>query len=176
MRGVLGRRACARNGAVSTQAACAAVVFRFAVIFPYVELVHFFWAGLVLGAGLSSTAAHASGAGAQHYPDVVAAKIVPRAAESFDFDVTISSPYDTPQRYAGAFRVLGKDGTVFGVRKLAHDHAYEQPFTRDLHGVSIPSGVRTVVIQARDQNSAMADTRSSWPSLGGRGTGIDGLP
>ncbi len=87
----------------------------------------------------------------QKYPDVVSATVRPRAPDIFDFDVTVSSPYDTPQRYADAFRVTGKDGVVFGERRLLHDHAGEQPFTRDLYGVKIPSGVRTVVIQARDQ-------------------------
>jgi hypothetical protein len=87
----------------------------------------------------------------QKFPDVVAAKVQPRAADTFDFDVTVSSPYDTPTRYADAFRVLGKNGVVFGERKLLHDHAGEQPFTRDLYGVKIPPGIRAVVIQARDQ-------------------------
>lgn len=32
-----------------------------------------------------------------------------------------------------------------------HDHAGEQPFTRDLYGVRIPRGVRAVTVQARDQ-------------------------
>lgn len=87
----------------------------------------------------------------QKYPDVVAAKVRPSGIDTFNFDVTISSPYDTPQRYADAFRVLGNDGTVYGERKLLHDHASEQPFTRDLYGVKIPRAVRVVVIQARDQ-------------------------
>jgi hypothetical protein len=34
---------------------------------------------------------------------------------------------------------------------LWHDHQGEQPFTRDLYGVKIPSDVQTVRIQARDQ-------------------------
>ena len=34
---------------------------------------------------------------------------------------------------------------------LLHDHADEQPFTRDLHGVTIPVGVRTVRVQGRDK-------------------------
>ena len=87
----------------------------------------------------------------QKYPDVVSVKAHARGADKFDFDVTVSSPYDTPQRYADAFRAIDKDGTVFGVRKLFHDHATEQPFTRDLYGVSIPAHVHTVVIQAKDQ-------------------------
>jgi hypothetical protein len=63
----------------------------------------------------------------------------------------VSSPYDTPQRYADAFRVMDKSGTVYGERILLHDHAGEQPFTRDLYGVKIPRAVKAVVIQARDQ-------------------------
>lgn len=90
--------------------------------------------------------------GTQKFPDVVSAKVTPRGAQVFDFDVTVSSPYDTPQRYADAFRVMGRDGKVYGERILFHDHADEQPFTRDLYGVKIPAGVRTVVIQARDKH------------------------
>jgi len=40
---------------------------------------------------------------------------------------------------------------VLGERILLHDHAGEQPFTRDLYGVRIPRGIRTVSVQARDQ-------------------------
>lgn len=87
----------------------------------------------------------------QQFADIVAVKVQPRGAGKFDFDVTVSSPYDTAQRYADAFRVMGKDGKVYGERKLLHDHATEQPFTRGLYGVSIPVAVRSVVVQARDQ-------------------------
>jgi hypothetical protein len=69
----------------------------------------------------------------------------------FNFDVTISSPYDTPSRYADGFRVTTKEGEVLGERKLWHDHQSEQPFTRDLYSVKIPSKVKTVLVQARDQ-------------------------
>lgn len=95
--------------------------------------------------------AQAAGTPQQEHPDVVAAKVRSTGAEAFDFDVTVSSPYDTPQRYADAFRVVGKDGVVYGERILLHDHAGEQPFTRDLYGVRIPRSVRVVVVQARDQ-------------------------
>lgn len=87
----------------------------------------------------------------KRYPDVLAVKVRPGGAGSFDFEVTISSSYDTPQRYADAFRAVGKDGRVFGERVLLHDHADEQPFTRDLYGVTIPPEVHVIVIQARDQ-------------------------
>ena len=106
---------------------------------------------LVLGACLAAFPARAADPTLQKYPDVVAAKAHTRGGDSFDFDVTVSSPYDTPRRYADAFRVLGKDGAVLGERILLHDHAGEQPFTRDLYGVRIPRGIRTVTVQARDQ-------------------------
>ena len=87
----------------------------------------------------------------QKYPDVVAVKVQARGSDTFNFDVTVSSPYDSPQRYADAFRVLGPQGEVYGERLLAHDHAGEQPFTRDLCGVKVPKGVRRVSVQGRDQ-------------------------
>jgi hypothetical protein len=87
----------------------------------------------------------------QRFPDVVSVKVQARSQDTFVFDVTVSSPYDTPQRYADGIRVLGSNSQVLGERKLLHDHADEQPFTRDLSGVKIPLGVRAVVIQARDQ-------------------------
>jgi hypothetical protein len=92
-----------------------------------------------------------SGAAEQQYPDVVAVEVHARAPDRFDFDVTVSSPYDTPQRYADAFRVTGKEGKIYGERILLHDHADEQPFTRDLYGVTIPTGIKSVTVQARDQ-------------------------
>lgn len=85
------------------------------------------------------------------YPDVVEARVRSRGADVFDFDVTVSSPYDTPQRYADGFRIAGRDGAVYGERKLLHDHATEQPFARDLHGVKVPRGLRSVLVQARDR-------------------------
>jgi len=105
----------------------------------------------VLPAALLGAAGRAAAAPEQRFPDVVSAKVRARGGNAFDFDVTVSSPYDTPARYADAFRVTGADGKVFGERILWHDHAGEQPFTRDLYGVRIPAGVRTVQIQARDR-------------------------
>lgn len=103
--------------------------------------------------GLVAPATHAADLSSQKHPDVIAAKVQPRGADKFDFDVTVSSPYDTPQRYADAFRVMNADGTVYGERVLLHDHAAEQPFTRDLYGINVPAGVRSVVVQARDRKN-----------------------
>lgn len=86
----------------------------------------------------------------QLYPDVVAVEISQDGEGTYRLDVTVSSPYDTPERYADAWRVLAPDGSELGVRELTHDHANEQPFTRSLTGVEIPSGVTEVTVQGRD--------------------------
>mgnify|MGYP001225202540 CR=1 FL=1 len=105
---------------------------------------------LALAAFAACAPCAANAAGEQRHPDVVSVKAKPAGGDRFDFDVTVSSPYDTPQRYADAFRVTTLKGAVLGERILLHDHSSEQPFTRDLYGVSIPAGVRTVRVQARD--------------------------
>ncbi|WP_298827214.1 hypothetical protein [uncultured Piscinibacter sp.] len=107
----------------------------------------------VLGALLSGSPLPVLAAGSteQKYPDVVAVEVRAAGTNTFDFDTTVSSPYDSPQRYADAFRIMSREGSVFGERVLFHDHASEQPFTRDLYGVKIPADVTVVVVQARDK-------------------------
>ncbi|WP_219419632.1 hypothetical protein [Pseudonocardia nigra] len=94
-----------------------------------------------------SAAADAAG---QRFPDIVEVEAT-RTGDGYSFAVTVSSPYDTPERYADAFRVRAQDGTVYGVTELTHDHATEQPFTRSLSNVTIPAEVTSVVVEGRDQ-------------------------
>lgn len=103
------------------------------------------------GTPASDTPADDSGAVTeQRFPDIVDVAVT-GSAPTFSFAVTVSSPYDSPERYADAFRVRGEDGTVYGVTELTHDHATEQPFTRSLSGVTLPAGVSSVVVEGRDQ-------------------------
>lgn len=83
------------------------------------------------------------------FPEVIDAVITP-TGDTFRVEVTISSPYDSPERYADAWRVKASDGTELAVRELTHDHAGEQPFTRSLDGVEIPADVTVVVVEGRD--------------------------
>lgn len=85
------------------------------------------------------------------FPDVLAGSVEIESGGTFTVSATISSPYDSPERYADAFRVIAADGTVLGVRELLHDHAGEQPFTRSLTGVEIDEDVSEVTIEGRDQ-------------------------
>ena len=85
----------------------------------------------------------------QQFPDILDVVVTPQG-DTFRFDVTVSSPYDTPERYADAWRVVAPDGTELGVRELTHDHAAEQPFTRSLTDVVIPPDVTEVTVEGRD--------------------------
>lgn len=87
------------------------------------------------------------------FPDVVGATAERAGDGSWTFSATLSSPYDTPDRYADAWRVVGPDGEVYGIRELTHDHANEQPFTRSQSGIVVPDGVTAVTVEGRDQVS-----------------------
>lgn len=88
--------------------------------------------------------------GVQLYPDIVDATFTVAEDGTYRFDVTVSSPYDSEDRYADAWRVKDGSGTVYGIRELTHPHANEQPFTRSLAGVEIPPGVDLVTVEGRD--------------------------
>jgi N-acetylmuramoyl-L-alanine amidase len=83
------------------------------------------------------------------YPDVVGVD-VSAVGRTFSFEVTLSSPYDNADRYADAWRVIGDDGKVYGVRVLTQDHARDQPFARSWGEVEIPDTVGSVTVEARD--------------------------
>lgn len=87
------------------------------------------------------------------FPDVVDATLTRSGNDTFTLDVTMSSPYDSPDRYADGWRVLAPDGTELGTHLLTHDHASEQPFTRTQSDLKIPEGVATVTVEGRDQVS-----------------------
>ena len=84
------------------------------------------------------------------FPTVVDVSASTSDGVSWRFDVTLLSEYDSPVRYADAWRVLDADDNELGIRVLAHDHASEQPFTRST-SVEIPSEINLVFIEGRDQ-------------------------
>lgn len=86
-------------------------------------------------------------AGSPEVVDVAAAK----EGGDWRFDVTVRHGDDGWDHYADAWRVVGPDGEVYGLRVLAHPHDDEQPFTRSLSGLSIPDGVTEVTVEAKDK-------------------------
>jgi hypothetical protein len=107
--------------------------------------------------GDDATTAAAEAAGV---PDVVSAVATQEAEGTWTFSVTVSSPYDSPERFADAWRVLDPEGNQLAERTLAHDHAGEQPFTRSLPNVSIPPNVERVTIEARDSRDGYGTGKS----------------
>lgn len=95
---------------------------------------------------------------ATFFPDIEDVSVSPTGTNLFDFAVTVSSPYDTPEQYADGWRVLAPDGTVLGEHTLTHDHAAEQPFTRTQSGVEIAEGIAEVTIEGRDQANGYGGT------------------
>jgi hypothetical protein len=54
------------------------------------------------------------------------------------------------KHYANKWDVVAPDDSVLGTRTLYHPHVNEQPFTRSLSGVKIPTGIDRVTIRAHD--------------------------
>ena len=86
------------------------------------------------------------------FPDVVDVQVTAAGDGEFEVATTLSSPYDSPERYADAWRVLDPDGNELGKRELTHDHAEEQPFTRS-ETIAIPADVDQITVEGRDQVS-----------------------
>lgn len=102
-------------------------------------------------AGAAARACASGDSSPEEFPDVLDATGERGDDGLWTFTVTLSSPYDTPERYADGWRILGPDCTEYGVHTLTHDHANEQPFTRRQTGVAIPDDVDEVVVEGRDQ-------------------------
>ena len=83
--------------------------------------------------------------------DVVGVKVRQQGKGTYRFDVTLRHDDEGWDHYADRWQVVGKDGTVYASRVLAHPHVNEQPFTRSKSGVAIPSGISQVVIVAHDK-------------------------
>ncbi|MGB7450034.1 MAG: hypothetical protein WA892_13035 [Ornithinimicrobium sp.] len=100
----------------------------------------------------------------QKYPDIVEVEVDKQSADTASLSVTVSSPYDSPERYADGWRVMDQDGQVLSEHTLGHDHANEQPFTRTQSGVTIPAGTEQLTIEGRDQENGYGGetVTASW--------------
>lgn len=116
-----------------------------------------------VAAGTSTLSRHAPTPSPRGQPDVETATLTPGGDGAYDVEVTISSAYDSPERYADGWRVLTDDGQVLGTHELAHHHADEQPFTRTQTGLQIPPDVREVVVEGRDSRNGWGGTTVRVP-------------
>ena len=95
---------------------------------------------------------------ADKFPEVLAVDVSHGKNNNWLFSVTLSSEYDTPKRYADAWRVLDKQDNELGIRILGHDHANEQPFTRSKR-IRLPADINTVFVEGRDQDNGWSGQR-----------------
>ena len=82
--------------------------------------------------------------------DVLAASARQDARGSWTVSATIAHGDTGWEHYADRFDVLDEAGTLLGTRILLHPHVEEQPFTRTLTGLDIPSAVSRITVQAHD--------------------------
>ena len=98
----------------------------------------------------SSLVVLATGGSALAGPADVISASADCSASVCTFVVTVRHDDDGWSHYANSWEVLGPDGAVLATRVLRHPHVGEQPFTRELHGVEVPSALTSVRIRARD--------------------------
>jgi hypothetical protein len=101
-------------------------------------------------AGSGGTPSTTTGKSGDECAHVRAVDITAEAEGVFTFAVTVESTDTGWEKYADAWEVRGPDGAVLGERVLAHPHENEQPFTRSLSGVEIPTAVAEVTVAAHD--------------------------
>lgn len=69
---------------------------------------------------------------------------------TYQFEVTVQHADEGWKHYADKWEVLSLDGRIIATRTLYHPHVNEQPFTRSLSAVRVPSGIDAVTIRAHD--------------------------
>jgi len=98
------------------------------------------------GAGFSAPESAIAG-----MADVVDVRADRQSDGSYSFSVSVRHDDSGWDHYADAWEIVGPDGTVLGTRVLLHPHENEQPFTRTLGRVTVPDGVRAVMVRAHDK-------------------------
>ncbi len=80
--------------------------------------------------------------------EIVEVKAELTPAQKYNISVTIKHADTGWEHFANAWRIYSPDGELIGERVLHHPHDKEQPFTRNLLGVSIPKELNEVIIVA----------------------------
>lgn len=82
--------------------------------------------------------------------DVVSVEAAKSNDGSYRFEVTVSHQDEGWKHYVNKWEIVAPDGTVLGTRVRHHPHVDEQPFTRSLAGVTIPTETPEVSVRAHD--------------------------
>lgn len=82
--------------------------------------------------------------------DVLSVTINETHSGVFSFSVTVSHTDEGWDHYADKWDVIDNKGNILGTRVLHHPHVNEQPFTRHLSEVSIPTDLSSITVRAHD--------------------------
>jgi hypothetical protein len=87
--------------------------------------------------------------------NIVCAHVIDASASqandnTWTFAATVKSADTGWDKYADQWIVLYGESSILGTRDLLHPHETEQPFTRSLTGVVVPTRLDSVEITARD--------------------------
>jgi hypothetical protein len=81
---------------------------------------------------------------------VIGASASQANGNTWTFAATVKSADTGWDKYADQWIVLDGESSMLGTKDLLHPHETEQPFTRSLSGVVVPTSVDYVKIAARD--------------------------
>ena len=70
--------------------------------------------------------------------------------KTWTFAVTLKHNDAGWDHYANKWQIIDAKNKILGTRTLYHPHVHEQPFTRNLSGVKIPEGTKSVRVIAKD--------------------------
>jgi len=74
-------------------------------------------------------------------------------------EVTLKHADASWEHYADAWRIVDTEGRLLKTRVLYHPHINEQPFTRSLSGIAIPSDKTVVYVEAHDKQHGWSSQR-----------------
>jgi len=83
------------------------------------------------------------------YAQVKKVIVSKKANGGYCFKVTIRHNDTGWDNYADAWKVSDMHGNTIATRVLGHPHVDEQPFTRSMCGIVIPSSTKRVIISAK---------------------------
>lgn len=89
-----------------------------------------------------------------------------KSGNAYDFTVTVRSNDTGCDHYVDWWEVVSEDGKLIYRRVLLHDHADEQPFTRDGGPVPIDAS-RTVIVRAHVNTSGYSGRAMKGSVAGG---------
>ncbi len=91
--------------------------------------------------------------------EILGAEFESSGANRWSVSVTLQHADTGWDHYADNWRVVDAEGRVLGDRVLYHPHVDEQPFTRSLSGVAVPTGTDIIFIEAHDKVHGWSATR-----------------